>query len=264
MRTPVEILKEQREISGQIDALTAEIIEKESKLDRLKKLNLQLLTKNLAKERRPVSLRTQNEKLKNFEVEICQLRDVIPILEARQAELEDELVVAMASEELEGYYEKSQLFFGKVEEGIQLLENAVDLTEKLEMIVAEIRESNPLYELSDIFGGLDTLAQFDALGFPDELRRYRFLTELVSLEKQVNRLPSVVKGFSDFAFGLEYTGLKNLKIPTEKGNQGPTYTGGGGPRTKVEREEAPEIERHPEKYTEADVRKYGIQAVNRR
>ena len=68
--------------------------------------------------------------------------------------------------------------------------------------------------------------------------------------------------FSDFALGLEYTGLKSLRIPEE--NQGPVSVGGGGPRIKVETGEAPEIERYPERYSEADVRKYGIQAANRK
>ena len=81
-------------------------------------------------------------------------------------------------------------------------------------------------------------------------------------------MPNVLRGFSDLAYGLQYLGIKNLRIPTGKGNQDPAHKGpvsvGGGPKTRLEPGGAPDIERHPERYTEADVRKYGIEAANRR
>ena len=215
-----------------------------------------------------MSLRTQAEKLKTLEVEIGQLRDVVPLLQEKNRDLEDELQISEARQGLEGYFEKSESFFQKVEAAISLLETMVERTEKLNEIVSEIRGSNPLQDLRHIFCSIQTEGQFNKLGFPeDEFTRYRLFNKIMNLERQVKRLPNVVKDLSDFAYGLEYNGLKNLRIPMGKGNQdvhkGPVYVGRDGPKTKISPGGAPAIERHPEQYTEADVRKYGIEAANR-
>jgi len=263
MRSPVEILKEQQKVSGQINSVNDEIREKEIDLERLKESNLELLTRNIAKSKRPASLRTQNEKLASLEVEITQLKAVSPRLEARKAQLKDELQIAKARQELESYYGKSEVFFGRIEEAMALLQGIVERTGELEEIIGEVRESSPLFQLSDIFGTLDSERQFNALGFPeDELGKYRFLNQLVELEKQVKRLPAIVKGLSDFAYGLEYLGIKSLRIP--EGNQGVVSVGGGGPKTKILPAGPPEIETFPERYSEGDVRKYAAQMVNRK
>jgi len=264
MRLPAEVEKEDLEVSEQISTLKKEIDAKEIDLARLQELNLQLLTKNIQKSKRPASLRTQTEKLKTLEIEIGQLKSVVPLLQAKRAELGDESKVAKAGQALVGYFEKSRSFFGKIEKAMAVLQGMVELTVELEKIVGEIRESDPLHQLSDIFGGLKTVDQFNALNFPeDEFARYRLFNRIMELEKRVKHLPNVIKNLSDFGFYLEYTELRNLKIPTAKRDLG-VIKSGSGPRTRISQSGPPDISKNPARYTEADVKKYGIQAANRR
>jgi hypothetical protein len=215
MRNREEILKELSDLDRQESDLQAEIQDKERELAEAKASNKNLLKRYIGSSKKPVSLSVQAQKLTTLEAEIAQLKDMGPLIGERRQELKCELHLVDSAGELTKYRQVSEVWFEKINQAIGILTDVCDRGAELATLVQDLRDQNPISALKILFSGIDSMGQLDELGF-DGVDRYRFTTEVVGLEKQLNVLNRAARSFSDLAFGLENISLRNLKWPPDK------------------------------------------------
>jgi hypothetical protein len=215
MRHKEDIVKELSDLDRQEADLQAEIETKTKELAEARASNQNLLRKYVGVSKKPMSLSIQAGKIQTFELELTQLKEMAPLIEERRAELRSELRLVDASQQFQEYSERATKFFEKLDVAKGLLSQAADIGPKLETLVQELRNENPLSSLNAIFQNVDSLTDLDKIGF-DGLDRYRFATETIRLEKQLDVLIRAVRSLSDFGYGLENITLRNLKWPPDK------------------------------------------------
>jgi len=260
MRDRELIQKDLADLDQQEQDLQAEIQAKTKELAEAKASNQALLKKYLGTSRRPVALSVQSEKIKTLEIEISQLREMAPMFGERRQELKTEARLCDAAAKLGEYNERARVWFAKLDEAMKILKDAAEGGRRLENIVSQLRNENPVHSLSSVFAGVDEIPEDDP-DFEFNLGGYRFLNHVGPLEKELEHLVKAVKGLSDLAFGLAFTVLPNLRIPESKPiEKDPPRTApprSPGPVTKITRGRS-DIENHPERYTQADLAKVGL------
>jgi len=276
MRTSTEISIDIKDLNKKIESLNSEIAEKEESLQKLREGNAKLLAMHAGKDRKPQSLNVQIRNIRDAEIEIEQIKTAVEILETQLGDFEEERHISEIHGDLQAnYYPQAKLYLEKAGEIQRRIGEAVKLTDEITSLIKEFMSlPDPLSALHGSLSRLSTKEQYKTLGFDfdSEALKYKQFNAIAADEKRISALPKILKYFSDTFYGIEVGGpsasskLRAIgdRIPEKSvRKEGPVYIG-GGPQTRIEPGGAPDIERHPERYAEADVRKHGIEAVNRR
>ena len=121
-RTEDVILKEIIQVGQDLTTMQKEIETKKEQLDEAKRSNVRLLAQNAGKTRKPSSLKTQAENIRNLEIELNQLRDTIPILQEKETALASEHLIAKCQRKIDQHYRpKAESFSKKIDEIFRLL-----------------------------------------------------------------------------------------------------------------------------------------------
>jgi len=266
MRTVTDIQNEIEDLQGKIDAVESEISEKKESLSEQRQNNARLLASNVSKSRRPMSLTTQIEKIRNQEIELEQLSAAVGILRGQLADLEIERHVAVLKSELEEYGPVSEKYLTKAMEIREEIQAVVASMDRITKGISDFTKlQDPLTILQRVFSKVRGPKEWQALDFPlgAEADRYRLFNSLMAAEKKIANLPRLLKVFSDLWQGIELGGpnvaskfryLSDM-IPQPGGDAARERP--AGPTTKLKAAGKPAIERHPERFAPADVIKAG-------
>ena len=275
MRKIDDIENDIEDLKEKIESLKSEIPLKEKSLQGLKEGNAKLLAMHAGKDRKPQSLNVQIRNIRDSEIEIEQLQAAVKILQGQVEGLEEERHISEIHGDLQtNYFSQVEPYCEKAAQIRSKMTEACDLTEEITKLIKEFMAMpDPLGTLHGLFSRIKSREQYEALGFPwdKEQEKFRQFNKIMVDEKTISGLPKILKYFSDVFFGFENGGAQMAskirmisdQIPEKSTRRGPVTIGGRGPKVKLESGGTPEIETHPERYTEADVKKFAVNAANR-
>jgi hypothetical protein len=210
MRTVDEIEKDMADLDAREAALVTEIQSKEGELAEARESHRALLARYVGSTKKPPSLGIQRQRIGDLEAELEDLRSIS--VSDRRAELKRELRLVDAAAELGAYQKRATEWFASVHEALGILKDAVELGRRLEPMVEDLRQGNPIQALGRFISGLNDEGDLVDLQVDlSELKAgFYFLDDVSPLEKELTRLAKATKGLSDLGFGLRFTSLKNL------------------------------------------------------
>lgn len=207
MKAPDEITIEIDEVKQKINSLSIEKTEKVEEIEDLKASNVRLLVSNTGKERKPLSIGSQTNRITTLLTEIQQLDSAIKVLEEQQTILQDEFECSTLRQELVGYYEESDSYLrlaADINADFQILvEHGKNLAEKVDAFNAQ--QIPLLGNIQQIFRKCGTYKRFQALNFNwgTEQQKYKMCSGLIQQEEELKNLLKKIKRVSDTFFFIE-------------------------------------------------------------
>ncbi|MCF8142816.1 MAG: hypothetical protein K9N21_02735 [Deltaproteobacteria bacterium] len=268
MRTASEIQSDIENLTSQIKSVEDEIAEKRASLTEQKSTNAKLFAANVSKARRPVSLQTQIEKIRSAEIELGQLSAALDILRGQLSELETEHHVASLKTDLDTYWPCSETYLGKAAEILAEIQAIVSSMDRITRGIKDFTKlQDPLVILQRVFSKIEDPQQWEMLGFSlnGEVPRYRFFNDLMAAERKIKNLPRLLGKYSDLWQRIELGGpnvaskFRYLSDMIPQEGAGAVRERQAGPTTKLTRGRS-DIEKHPERYSPADLAKVGLKA----